>query len=401
MQNSNWKATFSVIFAGQTVSILTRSVVSFSIILWISIETGSTENLSFAMLANITPAVLLGFFSGVYVDRWDKLKTLILSDVFVALCTFILFVYICFFQINILLIIILLIPRAIGNTIHTPTMQASIPLIVPKANLMQIAGLNQISGSLCNILGPFIAALLITNIELKYILLIDILGSFVACMSLFLISFPRETKNGKEKNRFFNDLKEGLNSVFFNKTIRYMFYINLTIVFFISPLIALLPLFTINYFQTNASGVSLVQSFWCMGIMIGGILLGSKFLRKREKPYLIIFNSLMMGVLFFISGLIPSSYFYLFIAIVFVAGISYSIFNSAFLVLLQTLIKVTTMGRVFSSTNALLMLPSIPSLCITAYLGDNIDINLIFLICGISICIITPIFLLRYNKIKF
>ena len=43
-----WKKTFAVIWSGQLASILSSEIVAYSIIFWISLETGSAEVLAFA-----------------------------------------------------------------------------------------------------------------------------------------------------------------------------------------------------------------------------------------------------------------------------------------------------------------------------------------------------------------
>ena len=48
---------------------------------------GPAEVLALAAIAGILPQSLLGPVVGVYVDRWDRRRTMILADTFIALCT--------------------------------------------------------------------------------------------------------------------------------------------------------------------------------------------------------------------------------------------------------------------------------------------------------------------------
>lgn len=84
---NNWKKKFIIIWSGQLFSILSSSIAQFAIVLWISLETGSAEVLSFATIAALLPQVVLGPFAGVFVDRWSRKWTMILADSFVALCS--------------------------------------------------------------------------------------------------------------------------------------------------------------------------------------------------------------------------------------------------------------------------------------------------------------------------
>lgn len=84
---NNWKKKFIIIWTGQLFSILSSSIAQFSIVLWISLKTGSAEVLSFATIAALLPQALLGPFAGVFVDRWNRKWTMIGADSFVALCS--------------------------------------------------------------------------------------------------------------------------------------------------------------------------------------------------------------------------------------------------------------------------------------------------------------------------
>lgn len=84
---NNWKRTFIIIWSGQFFSTLTSSIVGFAVVFWLSIKTGSPEVLASAMIAVLLPFIILGLFTGVYVDRWDRKRTMILADSFVALCS--------------------------------------------------------------------------------------------------------------------------------------------------------------------------------------------------------------------------------------------------------------------------------------------------------------------------
>ncbi|MDD3300831.1 MAG: MFS transporter, partial [Bacteroidales bacterium] len=81
----NWKHTFAIIWSGQLFSTLSSSVVGYAVIFWLSIKTGSAEILALSTIATLLPQLVLGLFTGVYVDRWDRRKTMIYADLFIAL----------------------------------------------------------------------------------------------------------------------------------------------------------------------------------------------------------------------------------------------------------------------------------------------------------------------------
>lgn len=151
---NSWKRTFAVIWSGQLVSILSSAVVGYAIIYWMSLETGSAEVLALAAIAGILPQSLLGPVVGVYVDRWDRRRTMILADTFIALCTLALAALFYLGIARMWHIYLLLACRSVGSAFHTPAMQASVPMLAPASQLTRIAGINQIISSVSDIAGP-------------------------------------------------------------------------------------------------------------------------------------------------------------------------------------------------------------------------------------------------------
>ena len=140
---SNWKNVFGIIWTGQLFSILSSSIVSFALILWLSFETGSAEVLALSALAALLPQSVIGLVAGVYIDRWDRKRTMIAADSFIAFCTLLLAVLFFLNLAEIWHIYVLLALRSVGSAFHMPAMQASIPLLAPADQLGRIAGINQ------------------------------------------------------------------------------------------------------------------------------------------------------------------------------------------------------------------------------------------------------------------
>jgi len=189
----NWKKTFAFIWVGQLFSTLTSSVVSFAIIFWLSIQTGSAEVLAYSTLASMMPQLVLGLFSGVLVDRWNRKKVMILADLYIAALTSVMAVLFYTGNTNLGFIYTLLALRSIGSAFHTPAMEASVPLLAPQDKLMRIAGINNMIFSVSTIAAPAVAAIFIGLLDMTWVLMLDVMGALIACCSLFFVSIPNPT----------------------------------------------------------------------------------------------------------------------------------------------------------------------------------------------------------------
>ena len=78
---NNRKKTFAIIFTGETFSLITSSIVQFVLIRYLTDKTGSATVLAIASIVGFLPQIIFGPFAGVFVDRRDRKKILIFSDI--------------------------------------------------------------------------------------------------------------------------------------------------------------------------------------------------------------------------------------------------------------------------------------------------------------------------------
>lgn len=71
-------------YIGQAFSLLSSSAVQFTIIWWITVETGSAIALTIASIVGLLPQVVIGLFAGVWIDRYNRKSIMIVADFAVA-----------------------------------------------------------------------------------------------------------------------------------------------------------------------------------------------------------------------------------------------------------------------------------------------------------------------------
>lgn len=385
---NNWKRVFAIIWTGQFFSILTSSIVNFAIVLWLSFETKSAEVLAFATIAAMLPQSILGLFTGIFIDRWKRKRVMILADSFIAFCTMILAVLFYLDIARIGHVYILLAMRSVGSAFHMPAMQASVPLLAPKSELIRIAGINQIIQSACNIAGPALAALFISFMKMTNILLLDVIGAALACTSLLFVTIPDpENEERTQKVRLLKEAKEAFTEVRNQNGLSWLFLLSIIGTFFIMPVSVLYPLMTLNHYSGNAYQISLVEAAWGTGALLGGAFLGMKKFRINEIS-LINWMYILLGSTFLFSGVLPVSGYPLFVILTAIGGISGSLYMASFTTVVQTRINPAVMGRVFSFYMSVSMLPSMIGLMSTGFLADTIGIGHTFIIGGVLVGII-------------
>lgn len=381
-----WKKTFAIIWSGQLFSILSSAVVGYAVIFWLSLETGSPEVLAIAAIAGMLPQSLLGVFAGAYIDRWDRKRTMILADSFIALCTLALAGLFWLGIAHTWHIYVLLACRSAGSAFHMPAMQASVPLLAPESQLTRIAGINQMISSMSSIAGPALGALLITATDMGNILLLDVAGAAIACTTLLFVRIPNPVRKHVQAH-LLREIREGFSAILAVPGLAWLFLLAILVLFFIMPVGVLFPLMSLQHFGGGTFEMSLVEIVWGGGALLGGAIMGMRSYRAN-KVMLINLMYWIVGLSFLLSGLLSAGAFFWFALLAAIAGVSGSVFNASFIAVVQTHIDAGVLGRVLSLYFSLSLLPSALGLLGTGFLAERVGLTTTFVAAGAIICLI-------------
>lgn len=352
--------------------------------MWLSLSYKSAEILAFAAIAGLLPQALIGPFAGVYIDRWDRKKVMIFADAFIASCTFIMTFILKEGDINLLLLYSMMALRSIGSAFHNPAMQAIAPLLVPEDKLLRVSGVNQMLQSISSIAGPALGAFAIAAFPINKVLYLDIIGACLAICSLLFVQIPnpkREQVSGSIK-QVWRDLKLGFYAIHQNKGLNRMFLYAMLATVAIMPVAIMFPILTIEHFKGAELEMSIVESIWGVGMLLGGTVL-SAFKLSFRKIVLVNAMHILLGLTFVLSGLLSADAFYLFVLVTGLGGMGMSIFSAAFMTIIQEEVAPEMLGRVFSLYFSFAILPSLVGLLFAGNIADSLGVATAFIIAGI------------------
>jgi len=379
--SSDWKKIFIIIWSGQFFSILTSTLVNFAIIIWLSIHTGSAQVLAFAAIAAILPQAVVGPFTGVFIDRWNRKMIMIFADLFVAFCTVII-AALFFFEIRGTgYIYFLLVLRSLGSALHQPAMQASVPLLAPKSELTRIAGVNEAILSVGNIAGPALAAVMLGIMDISYVMLVDAVGAAAAVTTLLFVKIPNPERSEHIENNFGREFKEAFTAIHAVKGMTLLFLFMVIVMFFLMPVGVMFPLMTLQHFSGTTYQMSIIEAVWGIGMLAGGGLMGIMKYRKNDVKLLNV-TYLIIGLTFALSGMLPHSGYIWFVVFTIIAGIAGSANHAMFAAVIQKKIDPVYLGRVFSVNFSITLFPAMLGLLGTGFVADSIGITAAFIISG-------------------
>ena len=382
--NNNWKKKFFIIYLGQAFSIIGSSTVQFAIVWYLTKQTGSAVTLTTAAIAGFLPGAIFGAFAGVFVDRNNRKKIMILADAFIALSSmFLIMVFVYSGSPPIWLIYLVLFFRGLGGTFHMPAMQATIPTLVPESELTKAGGWANLVTSGSNILAPMLGALLMDMASITVVMLVDILGAIFAIICLLLVKIPDVREHmEKQENSFIDEFKQGLLAMKRDHLliIALPHYILVGVLFF--PLSSLFPLLVLTHYQGSAIHNGIVDTAFSIGMLICSLVLGMhKGINKKLRVFSVAI--IIVGICSSAIGILPVSFFWLCSLFCFVLGISATLFNVPFYAYVQGSIAPEKMGRVMSLLLTICTIANPIGLLISGFFSEIVGVNNWFIATGI------------------
>ncbi len=269
-------------WAGQTISNLGSSVTLFAIPLLIYKLTGSALNLGIATAAEFVPYLLFGLLLGAWVDRVDRKRMMIFTDIARALIIASIPLLAAFGALSVWWI------YGVGFIQSTLTICfeagqfAAIPNLVNKDDLVTANGRIQASYSAASVMGPLLAGLLVALTPLSTLLLIDASSFVLSACSLALITMsfnPPKGEKQEEPKSILRDVMDGLRYVLGHPVLRNISLMMAMVNFVATTVSTQLVLFAKVQFQASDTQVGLLYSAGSIGIVFLSLLAGP--LRKR------------------------------------------------------------------------------------------------------------------------
>ena len=356
MQFTRWKRRFYILWSGQTVSLLTSSVVQYALLWHLTQRTGSAAVLSLAALMGFLPMAVFGPFTGSLADRLDRRKIMIAADMAIAGAALILVLWGAAGELPISLIYGALFLRALGTAFHQPCLNAVTPLMVPNEELDRCAGRTQAFQSVSTLASPALAALLYALMPLNLLIGLDVLGAVAGVIAVILARIPPTPRSEPdEKTHVLRDTLEGLKYLYRQKGLFSLTMVAALLSFAYIPAASLYPLMVLNRFGGTTTHAGLVETGFSLGMLLGGILLAALRGPKR-RIFLMAASLTVIGFTISGMGLLTPNGLIAFGVLTLLSGLAAPFFQGPFMALLQRKVPPDYLGRAMGVSGSLMSL---------------------------------------------
>lgn len=274
--------------------------------------TGSALSLGFIGLARFLPIFAFSLIGGIAADMLDRKILMLISQIFMTICSLILAFATYGNFISPLLIYLLIAANSLAGAFDTPARQSLVPLLVPKKYFTNAVGLNTVMWQAAVVIGPSIAGFLIAFLGIGSIYILNALSFIGVILALLAMGKPQQVIS---KGTSFNALSilEGLQFVIKTPIIYSTMLLDFFATFFSSATV-LLPIFAKDILMVGPTGLGFLYSAPAIGAITAGLIVTSLGHFKNQGKILLgsIFLYGCATLLFGLSRSFMLSLFFLF-----------------------------------------------------------------------------------------
>ena len=372
------------LFAGQVVSDIGDGITLFLVLLVINDLTGgSTIAIALMAIAEAVPAFTVGLVAGVYVDRWDRRRVMLASDLLRAAIV-LSFAFVQTVELLPLFYLLGFVQASIA-TFFRPARGALLPHIVPVEGLASANSLAQASQVIGSVIGTGIAGLIFANFG-------NGLAGFAIDSVTFLISFALIAGISPEAGRVTAEraaaaagesvrggVVAGLRIVRGSRLLTgVVLATGITMLGLGAVNVLFVPLL-VNDLDVDPAWMAAIEFAQTAAMILAAFTVA--FLARRLSPTTII--SLGLGVIGVCIGLVAGvGAVWQVILILFAVGLALTPLQAMVQTVVQTAAGDATRGRVVSVLQASISTASVASMAIGGVLGTVIGIRAVYLVAG-------------------
>ncbi len=338
---------YALLFSGQLISMLGNSLFMLALPWYVYLSTGSKADLAIVGFAQSLPGAT-ALFAGVFVDRWNKRKTLIGSDAIrlvLALAVGIVALFGWPFPLIVMLVLLL----QFAGVCFGPAEAVLIPMVVGEEQVAAAMGLNQSGSATAQLAGQVGGGALLTALGAPLLFLLDGASFLVSVLSLLFIR-ASEPPRRQTSTSFFAEWKEGLALVVRSKLIILLTVAALVTNFATAAFDIALTAWVRGPLHGTAFWLGIIGGAFFVGVIGGGALLGMVTKRVSLRVTLMV-GLVVAGVCIGSVGAFADAYWTM--GILLVCGVSIGILNGSLGAMLVTVIPQQVRGRVFGLLGAL------------------------------------------------
>ncbi|HEY7333553.1 MAG TPA: MFS transporter [Bryobacteraceae bacterium] len=259
------------------------------------------------------PIVLLSLIGGVFADRMDRRKLLLMSQYIQMSSAFLLTLLFYLGVVKVWHILALSFVVGIGQSFGGPAYSALLPTLVGPEDLNNAIAMNSIQFNIGRIVGPVIGGAAFAALGATWCFALNGVSFIAVIASLYMIHVKFVPPKSKES--ILHSMKEGFRFIQAREGMRQLILVSFCMSMLWFPLAAALPGFVQEVFKQGPKTLALLMTCSGAGSVVGGLFVAAKGkVHRQGQAALIIVTGVGAGIAgFALSRMLPLSCVLIFI----------------------------------------------------------------------------------------
>lgn len=251
---------------------------------WIVLSlTGSAFFLGVDTFLATLPMILFSLVGGVFADRFDRRRLLLLSQVGQMVTALVLMLLLWFDVVEVWMIFAISFVTGSVQSFGGPAYQALLPALVKRDEIQKAIAMNSTQFNLARMIGPVLAGLALSSLGAVWCFGLNAASFIPVILSLLVIrAGGYKPVVGHVRKSVMSEMGDGLRFVKGDAAILQLTFLAFTGTFFGVPISVLLPVVAKKVFTLDASGYSWMLSTYAAGSLVGALLFASAAETKRR-----------------------------------------------------------------------------------------------------------------------
>ena len=362
---------FLLLWLSGLVSVAGDWVLMVALPYYVYVATGSTLATAAMTAAELAPAIVLSSFTGVFADRWDRKRILVVANLLQAL------VVASLLLVGTGWLWVVYVAAALQSAVAAfaqPAEAALLPSLVAPEQLVPANALNALNNRLGRLVGVPLGAALLSWWGLEAVVVVDAVTFVVAAALVAPIASPSRTVEGEgvpEQPRFWHEWVAGLRVVRDDRTIAVLFVVFGLMTFGGTMLDPLYVPWIRDVLDQGVEVVAVLTMTSSLAGIAGSLLVGALGDRVPARV-LMGWGSVAAGVLLLVKFNVPV--LWLTIVLSAVGGVTAVASSVGVETLAQERTPEQVRGRVFGSLQASIWLSSLLGAVLGGVLGEALSV---------------------------
>jgi len=337
---------YRLFFGGQVVSLIGTWITTTATNWLVYRLTGSAFLLGVVGFAGQFPAFLLGPFAGIFVDRWNRHRLLVVTQTISMLQSFALAALTLTGRITIEWIILLSIVQGLVNAFDMPGRQAFLlTMIENRQDLGNAIALNSSMVNVARLIGPSVAGIVIAATSEGWCFLIDGVSYIAVIIALLRMRITAPARVAGTRPRAIEQFKEGFRYALGFHPIRSIITLLAVVSLVGVPYSVLMPVFAATVFHGGPHTLGFLMTASGCGALAGALWLASR------RSVIGLGRVIAVSSALFGAGLIAFSFtrvLWLALPCLALAGFGFMVQMASSNTVIQTIVDDEKRGRVMS-----------------------------------------------------